>query len=352
MSTGTARRGRLVTALALAGALPGCAPDYGNPFAGSDTTAAPSAAADIVFTSNLYAARPGPGREVYAIEDTGANPTRLSFCTEEGVACSTFEAAFSADRRRSIVRRVTSDANGDGRLSAADGQSLVLVDFARSVQAEVLARAARPESVDWAPGGDVIVFSAAGAGAGNDDLFRMDPNGQNNRPLTETSAVRERDPRIDPTSQVAVYERIEGTAPGQIWVFFTTQAQSRITNGGTAGPPLPGTPYVVGSDSDPDYAPNGRTIVFRRLTAVGDGTGHWDIMTVSADGTALTTIVSGPAYRESPDWGPGGIVFTERGADGRSAIVLVDPDGGNRRTLLTVGPGYELGGTRWLPVAQ
>src|SRR5688572_25515770 len=102
MSTATARRGRMLAAIALAGALPSCAPEYGNPFAGSDRTAAPSAAADIVFTSNLYAARPGPGREVYAMEDTGANPTRLSFCTEEGVACSSFEVAFSADRRRSI----------------------------------------------------------------------------------------------------------------------------------------------------------------------------------------------------------------------------------------------------------
>jgi hypothetical protein len=348
MSTSAARRGRVVTALALACALPGCAGEYGNPFGGSDTTTEPSAAADIVFTSNLYAARPGAGREVYAVEDSGANPTRLSFCTEEGAACSTFEAAFSADRRRCIVRRVTSDANGDGRLSPADGQSLVLVDFSRSVQAEVLARTARPESADWALGGDVIVLSGGGVGQ-VDDLFRMDPNGQNNRNLTETGAIRERDPRIDPSSQVAVYERIEGTAPGQIWVFFTTQAQSRITSGGAAGPPLPGTPYVVGSDADPDYSPDGRSIVFRRLTAVGDGTGQWDIMAVSADGTGLRTVVSGPAYRESPDWGPGGIVFTERGADGRTAVVLVDPDGGNRRVLLTVATGYELGGTRWLP---
>ena len=343
-----ARRGRIGTLVALACALAGCEPEYGNPFAGSDSTVAPSAAADIVYTTNMYAARPGAGREVHAIEDTGANPTRLSFCTEEGAACSTLEAAFSPDRRRAIVRRVTSDANRDGRLSAADGQSLVLVDFARSVQGEVLARTARPESVDWSSVGDVIVLSGGGTG-GIDDLFRMDANGQNNRNLTDTAGVRERDARIDPTSQVAVFERIEGTAPGQIWVFFTTQAQSRITFGGTAGAALSGTPYVVGSDADPDYAPDGRTIVFRRLTAVGDGTGHWDIMTVSADGTGLRAIVTGPAYRESPDWGPGGIVFTETGSDGRTAIVRVDPDGSNRRTLVTAGAGFELGGTRWLP---
>lgn len=334
--------------MALAGFLAGCEPEYGNPFGGSDTTTQPPPAADIVYTTNMYASRPGAGREVFAIEDTGANPTRLSFCTEEGVACSTFEAAFGPERQRAIVRRVTADANRDGRLSPADGQSLVLVDFSRSVQAEVLARTAQPESADWSLTGDVIVLSGGGPGV-TDDLFRMDPNGQNNRNLTQTSSIRERDPRIDPTSQVAVFERIEGTAPAQIWVFFSTQAQSRITLGGTAGAALPGTPYLIGSDADPDYSPDGRSIVFRRLTAAGDGTGHWDIMTVASNGTDLRAIVSGPEYRESPDWGPGGIVFSETAADGRTSIVRVDPDGGNRRTLLTAGAGFELGGTRWLP---
>ena len=340
-------RALAAVALALCAALAGCEREYPNPFAGSGTTAPPSAAADIVFTTTLHSTRAGAGREVYSIEDSGANPTRLTFCTEEGAACSTLETAFSPDRRRAIVRRVTSDSNNDGRLSVADGQSLVLVDFARSVQAEVLARTARPEAVDWSSSGDVIVFSAGGLG-GVEDLYRMDPNGQNNRPLTDTGAIRERDLRIDPTSQVAAYERIEGTAPAQIWVFFSGQSQSRITTGGTPGPALAGTPYVVGSDADPDYSPDGRSLVFRRLTAIG-GEGQWDIMTIAANATDLRTIVSGAAYRESPDWGPGGIVFTERAADGRSSVVVVDPDGGNRRVLLTVGSGVELGGTRWLP---
>ncbi len=338
-----------VTGIAAVAALAGCAREYGNPFAGSESTLAPSPSADIVFTSNLHAARPGAGREIFAVEDTGANPTRLTSCAEDGDPCSSLDVAFGPDRQRAVVRRVVADANEDGRLDERDGAALVLVDFKRSVQAQLLPPTAAIESVDWSAQSDVVVFSGVGDGA-LEDLFRVDPNGANSRNLTVSTNLRERHPRIDPTGSVAVFERIEGAAPAQIWVFFTTQAQSRITSGGTPGPNLAGTPYAIGSDADPDYSPDGRTLVFRRLTAAGaDGQGHWDVMTVSADGADLRPIVSGPAYREAPSWGPGGILFTERAEDGRTSIVVVDADGANRRVVLTAGPGFELGSARWLP---
>jgi Tol biopolymer transport system component len=244
---------------------------------------------------------------------------------------------------------VLADTDSDGRLTTADGQGIFLVDFERSVEGGLVPAGARVSSVDWSAISDVIVYSGVGAGD-QEDIFRMDPNGQNNRNITETAVIRERHPRVDPTGSIAVFERIDASLKGEIWVFFTTQAQSRLTSGGEAGPALPGTPYLVGSDADPDYSPDGRSVVFRRLRALGDGRlGHWDLMTVAADGTELTTIVSGAAYRDAPDWGPRGIAFTETGPDGRSEIVVVDPAGGNRRAILTVAPGVEIGAARWLP---
>ena len=327
----------------------GCARIYDNPFAASHITDPPPAAAAIVFTSNVQNPRPGSGREVFAVEESGANPTRLTFCADTGAACSSLEASFGTDRRRAVVRRVRADTDGDGRLTAADGESLFLVDFERSVEGELLPGGARVSAVDWSGLSSVIVYSGAGAG-GQEDIYRMDPNGENNRNITATTDIRERHPRVDPTGSIAVFERIDATGKGEIWVFLTTASQTRLTSGGTAGEALAATPYVVGSDADPDYSPDGRSVVFRRLRGLGDGRlGHWDLMTVRADGTALTTIVSGPAYRDAPEWGPRGIVFTETGSDGRTEIVIVDPDGSNRRTVLTVGAGVELGATRWLP---
>jgi len=327
----------------------GCAKTYDNPFAGSNPAVAPSAAAAIVFTSNAHGTSPATGREVFAVEESGANPTRLTFCNNDGATCSTLEASFGGDRRRGVVRRVLADTDSDGRLTGADGEGVFLVDFERSVEGPLLPAGARVSSVDWSGVSDVVVYSGAGAGT-LEDIFRMDPNGQKNVNITNTPAIRERHPRVDPTGSIAVYERIDATLKGEIWVFLTTQTQSRLTTGGAAGPPLPQSPYIVGSDADPDYSPNGRTVVFRRLRALADGRrGHWDLMTVSVDGTGLTTIVSGAAYRDAPDWGPRGIVFTETGPDGRSEIVIVNPDGGNRRAILAVGAGVDLGAARWLP---
>jgi hypothetical protein len=336
------------TAAIAATLVAGCARSYDNPFAGSNPTERPSASAAIVFTSNAHSSRANAGREVFAVEESGANPTRLTFCAEGTAVCSTLEAVFGTDRARAVVRRVQTDNDGDGRLTTNDGESLVLVDFARSVEGGLVPAGARVSSVDWSSISDVVVYSGAGTG-GLEDIFRMDPNGQNNRNISATTAIRERHPRVDPTGSIAVFERIDVTGKGEIWVFFT-QSQTRLTTGGAAGPALPQTPYVVGSDADPDYSPDGRSIVFRRLRALGDGRlGQWDVMTVRSDGTALTTIASGPAFRDAPDWGPRGIVFAERGADGRTEIVIVDPGGSNRRAILTVGSTVDLGSTRWLP---
>lgn len=336
------------SALAAAVLAAGCARTYDNPFAGSNPTVAPSSSAAIVFTSTAHDPRPAAGREIFAVEESGAGATRLTFCGADAV-CATLEAAFGGDRRRAVVRRVLADTDSDGRLTTADGEGAFLVDFERSVEGELLPTGARVSSVDWSAISDVVVYSGAGAG-GLEDIFRMDPNGLNNRNLSDTATVRERHPRVDPTGSIAVFERIDASLKGEIWVFFTTQTQSRLTSGGEAGPALPGTPYIVGSDADPDYSPDGRSIVFRRLRALGDGRlGHWDLMTVAADGAEPRTIVTGAAYRDAPDWGARGIVFTETGPDGRSEIVIVDSDGGNRRAILSVGPGVEIGATRWLP---
>jgi hypothetical protein len=336
---------RAALAVLLAGALGGCNTEYDNPFAETSTGVPPSAAADITFTSNAYASRAGSPREVYAAEDTGAGVTRLSFCNRAEGRCDNVEAAPAPERPRMVLRRVSNDTNGDGELTPADGEALVFVDLARSVEAELVPAAARVNGMDWSPLGDFIIYSALGEG-GDDDIYIMDPNGQNNRNRTLTPGISERRPRLNAAANSAVYERIDATGKGQIYIF----SAFKVTDGGPGSEPLPGTRYVVGADADPDFSPDGRLVVFRRLTGTGNGgLGTWDILTARTDGTELTVVASGPVYRGAPDWGPDGIVFNEVDVvASRSQLVLIDPAGTDRRTPVTLGGTVMLSFPRWL----
>lgn len=349
---------RLRSAVVAAALLAGCNTQYDNPFANSSPTLAPRADASIIYTSNGYATKPGSPNELFAVSDNGSGLTRLTFCNNDTRRCDTVEAAPAPDRTRMAVRRVENDTDKDGRLTPADGESLLIVDLSRGVEGRLLQGNARVSGIDWAATGDVLVYSAAGEG-GLEDLYRADPNGQNTRDITCPpnvsppcdSRVRERRPRIDPTGSSALFERIDATGKGQIWLFTSTAAQVRVTAGGDGSEPLPGTPYVVGSDADPDYSPDGRSVVFRRLRATGNGgLGTWDIMTVRLDGTNLATIVTGPAYRGAPDWGPKGIVFPEiDAAAGATRLVIVQADGSGRQVPVTLGSAFDISYPRWLP---
>jgi hypothetical protein len=342
----------LIVLLLAAAAGAGCNTEAENPFTAANRTTTPPAESDLVFTSDGYAPRAGSPRDIYSAQDTGVGVARHTFCNDETRRCDTVEAAPAPDRRRLAVRKILRDTNNDGRLGPEDGEALLMVDLSRGVEGELFPQAAQLSGVDWSPREDILVYSGVGEG-GLEDLFRTvpRPDPEESFNLTVSADVRERRPRIDPSGTVAAYERIEADGKGQIWVFGSRAAQSRITSGGPGTEALAGTPYVVGGDADPDFSPDGRFLVFRRLTATGNGgRGSWDVMTVRTDGSSLTTIVSGPAYRGAPDWGDRGIVFEEVDvAAGQSRLVVVQPDGSGRRVVVTAGSGRLLTYPRWLP---
>jgi hypothetical protein len=338
-------------ALALAGA---CNHDYPSPFGGQGRTLAPPPAAALLFTSAAWATQSGSGRELFAANADGSGVTRLTFCND-ATACDTIEVAIASDRRRTEVRRAK---------AGTPGTDLVYLDLQQSAEAEIIPAGAQVSGIDWSSQGDVLVYSAFRA-AGVEDLYRVDPNGQNGSDLSCVTSsagstlgcdptIRERRPRIDPTGNVAVYEHIDATGRGLIYIFQNTNTKIPVTTGGTPGAALPGTPYVVGSDADPAYSPDGGSLVFRRLTSVGNGgLGTWDVLTVHTDGTGLGVLATGPLFRGAPDWGTAGIVFAETDATAATtSLVVVQPDGSGRRVVLTQAMGFNLGFPRWLPAVH
>jgi Tol biopolymer transport system component len=309
----------------------------------------PPASSNIVFTSNTYGTRPGGGLEIFAIEATGAGVTRLTFCNTADRRCDYLESIPGTTRARQAVRRLM-DTDGDGRLTATDGESLRIVDLARAVEGELVPGNAHVSGADWSPGEEILYYSGVGQTAA-DDLYQITSNGQSNQNLTNTTGLRERRPRFNLGGTSLAFERIDTTTgKGQIWI-ATSLGLRALTTGGDGSAALAGTPYIVGSDADPVFSADGRLVLFRRLMATGNGgLGVWDLMTIRTDvtGATPTTFVTGAAYRGAADWNATGVVFVEVVSGSGPQLVFVDASGGARRVLMTAGAGFEMAFPHWL----
>jgi Tol biopolymer transport system component len=322
--------------------LPACGNDHGNPFAAPGSRPA-SADAVLLFVSGSWAGAPGQPRELFASNADGTKIERLTTCSQAATPCDFVRFAISPDRTRIAAVRSTP--------GAVEGASaLYFMDLSRSVEKMLFPRR-RVAAVDWSPDGSSLLYQSTGdQPSDDDDLYLCDPNGNNDQDVTPTAAgtqpVRERNARFDPFSRNAVYERIGDSGVSRIYFYQVVP----LTSGPASGPALPDTPYVVGGDADPAYSPDGSTIVFRRLTGIGNGgLGTWELMTVKVDGTDLRPLVTGAAFRGAPDWSRRGILFVETdAASDESRLVVIQADGSGRTVLHSEPAGFGMAAPRWM----
>jgi Tol biopolymer transport system component len=328
------RRLPLAASIALAAA---CGHDETNPFA--TRTVPPSSEAVLLFASGSWATEAGGPRELLALNADGSRVERLTSCAEASTPCDFVQVAPSPERNRLLALRTTPDAE-------EGANALYFMDLARGVETLVFENR-RIDTVDYAPDGSFMIYSAATGQTSQEDLYYSMPNGKEEQNLTSSLDFRERSPRIDPFSSTAIYEGIDASGVSRIYVFSRTL----VAEGPAAGDPLPGTPYVVGADADPVFSPDGASVAFRRLTGVGNGgLGTWDILTLKADGSSTPRVVAtGPLFRGAPDWGAKGILFVETdAAAARSQLVLLAADASGRSVLRTEDAGHRMGSPRWL----
>jgi Tol biopolymer transport system component len=333
------RRGSLIVFVTLS--LAACRGSQNNPF-GAVQSRPPSADSVLVFVSGSWAAEPGQPRELLATNADGTKVERLTACAEASQPCDMLQVALAPDRARIAAVRTTPDAK-------PGTAALYFMDLSRAVEKLMFPRKS-VSAVDWSPTGTFLVYASPGQGlSSGEDLYYCEPNAANDQALTSTTSVRERSPRIDPFERTAVYEQIDDSGVGRIYLYAQTPVP--LTSGPATGPALADTPYVVGADADPVFSPDGLRVAFRRLTGTGNGgLGTWDVLTVAADGTDLQTVVTGGLYRGAPDWGQGGITFVETdAATGRSRLVVVQPDGSGRKVVLEEDAAFRLAAPRWIP---
>jgi Tol biopolymer transport system component len=321
----------------------GCAKDAGNPFEQFSSSQPPSADAVLLFVSGSWAEEPGQPRELFAINADGSQTERLTTCTQATPPCDLLRVAPSASRSRVATVRTTPDAE-------PGTAGLYFMDLERSVETTIVTRR-RVSALDWSTSDTFILYSAADE-TGNEDLYTVAPNGAQDAPLTSTLDVHERNPRLHPQGISALYEAFDATHLGAVAIVLSDGSTGLITRGGVPGAEaLAGTPYVVGSDADPVFSPDGQTILFRRLSATGNGgLGVWDLYALSSTDSEPHVLVGGGSLcRGAPDWGPNGIVFVETdAAASESRLVVVQPDGSGRTVLRVENPGYEMASPRWL----
>ncbi len=312
-----------------------------NPFA--STTQPPAADAVLMFVSGSWATDPGAPRELFAANADGSSIQRLTTCTQAATPCDFVSVAGSPDRNRIAAVRTTPGA-------AVGASALYFMDLSRSVEQLIFPRR-RVSAVDWSPDGASLLYQSTGDQISDDDnLYICDPNGGNDQLLQLSSLsnppIRERAPRFDFLSQNAVYERIDETGASRIYLYPAVP----LTTGPVSSQALPDTPYFVGGDASPAFAPDTTRIVFRRLTGIGEGgLGTWDLMTVKFDGTDPQTLVSGPVFRGAPDWSSRGIVFVETDvAADESRLVVIQPDGTGRTVVRKEAAGFGMANPRWI----
>jgi hypothetical protein len=323
-----------------------CGRDNPNPFLNQNITVPPRDADTLIFTSNNYGATPGLPREVFAVGAPG-DPLQLTHCNNETRLCDAVEAVPSPDRKRIVERRIHADANGDGKIDETDGVSLELIDLTRGVEGELVSATRSVSGVDWSPTDDLLVYTAATT-PGDEGLFTILPNGTSNQSIIAAAGQRVRRSRFDPTGFTVTFEQVDSDGKSRVYVLGST-GPVQVTTGGDGTAPLAGTPYVVGSDADPVYSPDGQEIAFRRLRALGNGSlGIWDVLAVKgSDGSVRSIVSGGSVYRGAPDWSSRGLAFTEVDeASGSASIVVVQQDGSGRTPMVTVSAA--LGNPRWL----
>lgn len=163
---------------------------------------------------------------------------------------------------------------------------------------------------DWSPDGATIVFSSARDNPNSVQLYLMDADGGNQRPVMAFSPADHLGARWSPDgSQILFYSNAERNME-----IFTVRA---------SGQDLANVSQNPANDFMPDWSPDGKRIVF-----VSDRDNNRELYVMDADGSNQVRLTDSLVDELRPRWSPDGtrIVF-QRDSEGLTDLYIMDAPG-------------------------
>ena len=190
------------------------------------------------------------------------------------------------------------------------------------------------------PGIAQTQIAFVGDRTGNKEIWVMDYDGHNPRPITRQGLIC-LTPRWSPDKSRLAYTAFERTAASSEVTRTAIHLYSLVMNRRIA------FPYLGGTTTTPAWSPDGQ-----ELALSSSRTGDHEIYVVASDGGRLRRLTYSPGVDISPAWNPvtGKQVAFVSDRGGSPQIYLMDTDGANVERL-TNGEGYAVS-PAWSPNGQ
>ena len=155
---------------------------------------------------------------------------------------------------------------------------------------------------------------------GNSEIYRMLPDGRQQRRLTFTSDAFETSPVGSPDGRWIAMVRAEANTPSHLWLMSRDGRNAHPLTFGSA------------TDQDATWSADSSQVAFS-----SDRDGNWEIYTVRLADGVVTRLTNNPAADLSPDWSHqnGRLAFQSNRGGANEEIYTMAADGSDVRRLTT-----------------
>jgi Tol biopolymer transport system component len=293
---------------------------------------------------------------IWVMDENGANATQISFEEPQG---AWEHVAVSPDRRFIAANEQLPNPKGVpgglGRLWVFDLQQGTRTRLAPAFDS------AGNGGVDWDRQGN-IYFAAKEkdavpnprvpddyrANAGENDIYRIRPDGSGLQRLTHTRDLGEADVSVSEDGSMIAY--VSGNIPLEvieIWVAKSDGSEARLA--------FRGGPNRVSSVHDPELSPDNKQLVFSRVNSEvppnfpdnPDANTAHDIYRANIDGSGLTRLTLPGHISIAPDWARGQVLFLDISEkERRAGLAVIDPRTPDQKSRL-IDTDANIG--KWIP---